>query len=444
MSALARLLHQQGHTVSGSDRSPSDVTRELEHRGMPVYYDHDPDHFVQAPDVLVHSAAIAQDNPERCYAQERGVQTLKYAQLLGQLSKSVPTYAIAGTHGKSTSSAWLAWTLQQAGRKPGYVIGAQVDQLGGSSDAGAGQELVVEACEYDRSFLNLRPKAAAILNIEADHLDYYRDLEEIVSAFAQFAGNLGPTDYLIAPAGPGIVDRALADCSAQAERYGLHDRAHWQAGNLRIVEGRGAYELIYNEQSVGQVHLQLSGRHNVENSLAVAALAHRAGLPAETICRGLESFQGVSRRMTFKAAINGITVLDDYAHHPTEIRSTLAAIAGTYAPRRLWCVFQPHQHSRTRFLLDDFALSFAQADVICLLDIYFVRDSQNAVEEVTADTLAQRIRANGGDCRYLGSFERILAELLDQCQEGDLVVTMGAGDIWKVADEFIRRLGRDR
>ena len=444
MSGLAQVLRKLGHQVSGTDQQASSTLERLCDKGISVRVGHAAEAVPAELDCLVISAAVKNDNPELVTARQRGVRVLKYAQLLGELSAQLRTYAIAGTHGKSTTSGWLSFTLHQAGLDPSFVVGANVGQLGSGSGAGQGPDLVVEACEYDRSFLNLRPTAGAILNVEADHLDYYKDIDEIVRAFSDFAALIAPDGLLVANGADANVSRARAGLGVACETFALQGDADWLPGNLKFETGQGVFEILYRGQSLGRVKLTLPGTHNVTNALAVAALAHHAGAPASAIRLGLENFLGVGRRMSYKGAAGGVVVLDDYAHHPTEIRVTLEAIRARYQPRRLWCVFQPHQHSRTRFLLQEFATSFNSADIVLLPDIYFVRDSESLRREVSASQLADLINQRGGRAHYLGDFENILGRLTGEAKSGDLVVTMGAGDVWKVGDEFIRRFAGNR
>ncbi len=444
MSGLAQVLHQQGHRVSGSDAQTSTVVERLGRRGISVHIGHHGEQVPPDANCLVVSAAIKDDNPELLQARQRRLPILKYAQLLGRLTRQMHTLAIAGTHGKSTTSGWLAYMLERAGRSPSFVIGADVEQLGGGSGAGHGTSLVVEACEYDRSFLNLHPTAAAILNIERDHLDYYRDLDDIIDAFNAFAGQVKPQGLLVTNADDDSVKAALKTIDTRCENFSLTGAADWQADRLSFKDGHGCFELTYRGQALGPVELSVPGRHNVANALAVAALGHHAQLSPRQIRSGLNNYVGVGRRMSYRGEVGGVVILDDYAHHPTEIQTTLEAARNLYQPRRLWCVFQPHQHSRTRFLLEEFAGSFAGADVVLLGDIYFVRDSEATRREISADRLAERITAWGGQAHYLGDFDAIVAHLCREASAGDAVITMGAGDIWKLGDELIRGLGRDR
>lgn len=456
MSGLAQVLAQKGHQITGSDSQSSEVTENLERAGIRVNIGHRVESVPRDVDCVVVSAAVPENNPEWLQAQEQGVRVYKYAQMLGELSRQMSTLAVAGTHGKSTTSGWLAYVLQQADMEPSFVIGAEVGQLGGGSGAGKGKHIVVEACEYDRSFLNLRPRVGAILNVELDHLDYYRDIDDIVNAFGNFAALISEDGLLVANGDDDNVVRALSlasrrgadgttSGSTRCEYFSLEDKGDWQVRNLRFEAGQGCFDLIYRGIRLESVKLALAGVHNVANALAVAAMARSVGVSVEQICFGLEGFTGVDRRLSYKGNVQGVVVLDDYAHHPTEIQTTLEAIAAKYCrsgqPGRLWCVFQPHQHSRTRFFLSEFASSFRWADIVLLPDIYFVRESEQLRREVNAGQLADRINENGGEARYMGEFDNIVNTLAREVQAGDVVVTMGAGDVWKVADELICRLG---
>jgi len=317
---------------------------------------------------------------------------------------------------------------------------------------------VAEACEYDRSFLNLKPKIACILNIEQDHLDYYKDQDEIVEAFGEFALGVKPDGIVIANGQDANVAKIIsmldarcsmldARCSTRiqnqvsrikVETFGLDENCNFYAENIALNDGLYTFDAYHNGKLLGATRISLPGRHNILNALAVVAIAVNAGLDAGQILQLLSEFTGMDRRLMLKGRFGETVVLDDYAHHPTEIRASLAAIRQRYQPRRLWCVFQPHQYSRTRFLLDDFAESFKLADVTIVPEIYFVRDSQAAKKEINAQMLVERIRANGTQALFIDSFGAICDYLKRNVTSGDLVVTMGAGDIWKVADEFIQ------
>jgi UDP-N-acetylmuramate--alanine ligase len=473
MSGLAQILMRNRAVVTGSDQTESSVAVALRQLGADIKIGHSHDNLSTEADAVVISAAIKDDNPELQLARKKNLKVFKYAQMLGQLMNYYNGIAISGTHGKSTTSGWLSFLLKQAGIDVNFIVGAEVTQLGGSCGTGESRYFIAEACEYDRSFLSLNPKIACILNIEQDHLDYYKDEQEIVDAFSQFALRVSPDGVIIINGQDDNVTRAIANCRlrgydwlAPCETFGFSRRCNFHARNIRLSNGIYAFDVYYNDRCLGSTRISVPGRHNILNALAVIALAVNVGVPAQRVLQLLEAFTGINRRLMQKgrfmvsdasygmqaeenihtqyAANNStITVLDDYAHHPTEIKASLAAIRERYQPRRIWCVFQPHQYSRTRFLLDDFAESFKLADVTIVPEIYFVRDSQLSKKQVNSQMLVDKVRANGSEALFINSFEAICDYLLNNVTAGDLVVTMGAGDVWKVADEYIQRLRSD-
>jgi UDP-N-acetylmuramate--alanine ligase len=444
MSGLAALLLRRGAQVSGTDRCASDELARLAERGARIGTRQGPQQVPDPVDLVVASAAVPDDHPELQAARQRNVKIYKYAQMLGELMQHYDGIAISGTHGKSTTTAWLTYVLKRAGLDPNFVIGAAAHQLGGGSGVGDGRHFIAEACEYDRSFLNLHPRRAAILNIEEDHLDYYTDLADIRRAFTDFAHRL-PADGLLVINGADSGCAHLADdLPCRVATFAIDAHAAWQAHDLTPADGCYAFHVTRHGKRLGVVRLGLPGKHNVENALAVVALAHDCGVSWESIQAGLADFTGAQRRLELRAVINGIRIVDDYAHHPTEIRATLRAARDRYAPRRLWCVFQPHQHSRTRFLLDDFAQSFAQADRVVVPDIYFVRDTERDRQSVSAADLVAEIKRRGGHATYVPDMNDIPVRLAEQVEPEDVVMTMGAGTIWKIADELVRRLGQRR
>jgi UDP-N-acetylmuramate--alanine ligase len=445
MSGLAKVLARNKAVVSGSDLIESPITDMLWAAGVGVRIGHKAENLDAVTDVVVISAAIKEDNPELKLARERGCKVYKYAEMLGKLMDCYEGIAVSGTHGKSTTSGWLTYCLSAAGLSPSYVIGAEVSQLGGSSGVGNGSLFVAEACEYDRSFLNLRPEIGVILNIERDHLDYYKDEQEIVDAFGEFARGIRPGGVLIANGSDSNVAKMIEALGADlsCETFGVDESCNYRARDIELEDGLYGFEVVHNGKSLGRMRAVLAGRHNVENALAVIAVLANVGLDGKRIAEVLGGFAGIERRMTLKGEFGGVTVVDDYAHHPTEIRASLAAVRERYQPDRVLCVFQPHQYSRTRILLDDFAESFKLADVAILPDIYFARDTETAKNEVNSQMLVDKIHASGTEAVFVDGFGRICEYLEKNVTRGDLVVTMGAGDIWKVADEYIQRIRRD-
>lgn len=444
MAGLAAVLLRRGAQVSGSDRLASAALARLAESGASVTTEQTAVTVPPEAELLVASAAIPPEHPELVEAQRRGIPVITYAQLLGALMAQRHGIAVSGTHGKSTTTAWLAFALRQAGLDPSFVVGAESSQLGGGSGVGNGSHFVAEACEYNRSFLDLRPRSAAILNIDEDHLDCYEDLAAITQAFGQFA-DLVPPEGLVVVNGQDSSARTVADgLAADVETFGFDEPDTWRAVELSLRDGCYEFTVVHRGQPLGHVHLGIPGEHNVSNALAVAALAWRVRVPWSAISAGLHEFRGARRRLEIRSQLDGVTVVDDYAHHPTEIRATLRAARQRFNPRRLWCVFQPHQHSRTRFLLADFARSFELADRIVVPHIYFVRDSERERQAVRATDLVEQVCAADGHAVHIPDFGTIVDTLVDELRPGDLVITMGAGDIWKVADELVRRLREDR
>jgi UDP-N-acetylmuramate--alanine ligase len=449
MCALAEVLLAQQAMVTGSDMAGGEVVRRLERAGATVQIGQRPENLPAACDLVVFSAAIHPQNPELLAARQRGLEVIKYSQMLGRLMAQKVGIAVAGTHGKSTTTAMIAYALRAGGADPSFIVGAFVEQLGAPSGAGSGPHFVAEACEFDRSFLNLDPTCALILNVEEDHLDCYENLEAIIEAFRSFAARVPAHGLLIANGEDRHTAAALRTGSAptaccQVQSFGLADSCRWQGIVKERPRGCVRMDVRRDGEAFCQMSLALPGLHNAYNALAATAALHFAGMEAGPIAGRLGEFIGARRRVQFRGQGRGITVVDDYAHHPTEIQASLKAIRDYYQPRRLLCVFQPHQHSRTRFLLNDFARGFDAATEVILPDIYFVRDSEREKDHICSEDLVSQIRLHGGSARYVKTFDEIIRTLQAQLQPGDVVVTMGAGNIWEVADEIVRWLGRDR
>ncbi len=451
MSGLAKLLIKNKAIVRGSDEMGSEVVDRLCEAGADIRIGHIDENLSEDAEVVVISAAIEEDNCELKAARKRGCKIYKYAEMLGVLCNRYEGIAVAGTHGKSTTSGWLTYCLKQAGHDPSFIIGGDIPQLGGSSGVGEGKYFVAEACEYDRSFLNLKPRIACVLNVEQDHLDYYKDEAEIVEAFSEFACGVKADGVVIANGQDGNVARIIMDSrfrgndkgggdGVRCRTFGLDEGCDFRAENIELADGLYSFDVYHGGELVGSTRISLPGRHNILNALAVTAMWVSLGLEGGQVLGLLGDFTGVDRRLMLKGEVGGITVLDDYAHHPTEIRASLEAMRQRYRPRRIWCVFQPHQYSRTRFLLDDFAKSFQFADVTIVPEIYFVRDSEASKEEVNSRILVERIREKSSEAVFIDGFGAICDYLKENVSGGDLVVTMGAGDIWKVADEYIQWL----
>ena len=440
MCGLAQMLAQMGAVVSGSDRTATAATEKLSNMGVQIAYQQTSDSFPHEAQYVVHSAAVRPDHPELLEAQKSGIKIFKYAQMLGRVMRVKHGIAIAGTHGKSTTTSMVAYILSRAGIDPSYIIGASSRQLGGSAHGGSGDYFIAEACEFDRSFLNLHPRIAAVLNVESDHLDYYHDIHDITGAFGQFMSQVDPDGVIITSSENPWCQEAAAVAKARVETYGLSGTPDWLATDIQSAHGRLSYWVSYKGRRSAQLALRIPGRHNIGNSLVAAAIARHCHVPWDVIASAIEDFAGADRRSQLLGDIRGITILDDYAHHPTEIISTLAGLRELYQPQRLICVFQPHQHSRTRSLLEEFAASFSSADIVIIPDIYVARDSEADIKAVNAQTLVDRIVANGRCGRYIPTFPEVVTALKTELKAGDLVVSMGAGPVWKITHELVHQL----
>jgi UDP-N-acetylmuramate--alanine ligase len=452
MSGLARFLLEKNVRVTGSDQAGGAATARLNRLGADIHVGHRVENLGPGTDTVVISAAIGESNPELQLARQQGCHIYKYAQFLGELMNSFEGIAVSGTHGKSTTTGWLVWCLRQAGLDANFVVGAESGQLGGSSGSGASEWFVAEACEYDRSFQNLKPRVACILNIERDHLDCYKDEDDIVESFYQFARGVKPDGLIVAngqdPNVAKVLRRMAEDQSSiihppSIVTFGLDSGCDFYARNIQQIAGFYHFDVYRQGQRLGTTRISPPGLHNVHNAMAVVAIAVSVGVEPQRLLEVLDGFQGMDRRLTLKGQMAGVSVIDDYAHHPTKIKASLRAVRERYQPGRLWCVFQAHQYSRTQSLLDEFAGSFADADKVLIPEIFAARDTEASRSAVSARILAERICGQGTDARYVGGLDEVCEYLEQQVRAGDAVVTMGAGDVWKVADEYIQRLRRN-
>ena len=438
MSGLARMLLDAGAIVTGSEPNLNQQTFELTARGVKISRDQLGEFLTSDVDLVVRTAAVKDSNLEYIAATKRGVETIKYAELLGQVMAERFGVAVAGTHGKSTTSAMISYALVECGMDPSFVVGGTVPQLGhAGSRSGGGKAFIAEACEYDRSFHHLRPKVALITNIEEDHLDCYRNIFEIVEAFRQFVDLIPRDGLIIAGGGDARVAQAVRDAQSRVESVSLHPGTTWSTCPGGLENGCPTGVVCRDGKPVATLKLSVPGEHNLVNATMAMAACAACGLAPSRAAEALAKFTGVDRRMTEMGAYNGAAVVDDYGHHPTEIRATLSALRQRYNPKRLICVFQPHQHSRTRFLMEDFANSFAEADQTIVPDIYFVRDSEAERQMVSANDLVERINRNGHSALHLPEFEQILEHLRNNVRQGDLVVTMGAGNVWEIGRDLV-------
>jgi UDP-N-acetylmuramate--L-alanine ligase/UDP-N-acetylenolpyruvoylglucosamine reductase len=444
MSALARALLDLGDDVSGSDAVETDATRDLRAHGARVEVG---PHLAgnlgePLPERVVVTAALQTDNPEWVEAQRLGLPVVKRADLLGQLMESKTGLAAAGTHGKTTTSAMLAWVLAKSGRDPSYMVGGTIRGLGAGGHWGAGRELVAEADEYDRSFLYLHPEVAIINNIETDHLEYYGSAEAIFAAFGEFAMNVKRGGLLLLGGDdPGAqtlgAELGRAEAPFRIQYFGLAPDASWRAGSITSnAQGGSDFAVLRDSKEIARVNLQLPGLHNVLNALGAFAALSEVGLDSAQAATLLGEFVGTGRRFELKGTSWGVTIIDDYAHHPTEIRATLAAARQRYPHRRIYVLFQPHTYTRTRDFWADFSLALSEADRVIVTEIYASR------ERDTLGVSGRQIVSGmtGSNVEFAATLEEAENLLLDDLQAGDVLITMGAGDVWKVGERVLKAL----
>lgn len=435
---LVPLFLARGAKVSGSDLHESPVLERFRHHGVECCVGHSDRNVEAGTDLVLISAAIRKDNPEVQAANRQRIAVLKYAQCLGFLMSEKQGIAIAGTHGKTTTSAMVAFTLMEAGLDPSFVIGGDHPAFGGNSRSGDGSHFVAEACEYDRSFLNLRPKAAVVTNIEEEHLDYFKSLAEIRAAFTGFVSLLPEDGYLLYNADDPNCRSLKYSSRAKAEGFSAQPGgAHWSVENLLFEqEGEGTrFDLRGPGGKPVPVRLKVPGVHNVRNALACAAVCNWAGVPLERVAISLGRFTGVKRRFDVLLR-EPVMVVDDYAHHPTEVSAVLRAARQAYPGRRLICVFQPHQHSRLRLMLHSFADALGTADDVLVARVFRARDSADDVKAIRARVLVEALETRGCRSYHTPEFEDVIQTLKSTVMPGDLVLFLGAGDITELARRF--------
>lgn len=439
MSAVARILIKEGCIVAGSDVRTSSLTSTLEEMGAKINTKQDGSLMPAETDMVVVSASISEDNPDLKTARKMGIKVVKYSQILGSLMKEKRGIAISGTHGKTTTSAMISTILKTAGLDPTFVIGGEVPDIGGNAHLGKGNLFVAEACEYDRSFLNLTPQVGVITNIEEDHLDYYENIEKIINAFGDFASSISKDGLLVVNNHDDNIAVAVKRAHCKIETYSLDGSSDWCGEIVSGGSGINRFKVFKKDKFFDEFLLKIPGAHNVLNALAATAVCTFIGVDRDSVRTALASFNGANRRFQIIGVKNDITVIDDYAHHPTEIRVTLKAARELYPDRRIWCVFQPHQYSRTRHLLKGFTKSFQNADKVILADIYAARDNDYEKTAMNSVKLYEETRNAGVDVRYIPQLCDIVHALSSGVKPGDVVVTMGAGDVWKVAYDLVSR-----
>ncbi len=437
MSGLAEILKDRGCQVSGTDIKESDVTKHLESLGISIHYGHRAENITDDIDLVVYTAAIHPGNPELEAAKEKQIPLMDRARLLGHIMEEYQySVAVAGTHGKTTTTSMVSEILLEAEKDPTITVGGILPAIHSNVKIGHSPYFVAEACEYFDSFLQFTPLVGVILNVEADHLDYFKTLENIRRSFHAFAQRIPAGGLLVLNASIAHSEELEENLHCSVETFGLKENACWQARNIvHEPNGKNSFDVYYQGEFYTSVHLDIPGKHNITNALAAVASAHFLDIPAEVCARGLSHFTGVNRRFQRKGEKRGIVVIDDYAHHPTEIMATLSA-ARNVRHNKLWCVFQPHTYSRTKNLFDEFGRAFGDADEIIVADIYAARETDDGT--ISAAMLAERIAEEGGNAQYVGDFAAIRQYLETHCQTGDLLLTVGAGDVYKIGEEFLK------
>ena len=437
MSGLAEILLKENFTISGSDSKSSELTEHLTALGATVFYPQKAENVIDGIDVVVYTAAIHEDNPELMEVRRQGLPTLTRAELLGQLMKNYRTpIAISGTHGKTTTTSMMSHILLAAEKDPTISVGGILKAINGNIRVGASDVFVTEACEYTNSFLDFFPKISVILNVEEDHMDFFKDIDDIRLSFHRFAELLPEDGALIINKNIEKMEAITDGLNCKVITYSEVQAADYSASNIEFDEfGNASFDLIKYGEYTGRIKLSVAGNHNVSNALSVIAVADQLNIDLETIQKGIISFTGTDRRFQYKGEVNGITIIDDYAHHPTEIQATLTS-ARNYPHREIWCIFQPHTYTRTKAFFHEFAETLSLADHVILADIYAARETDTL--GMSSEALAEELKKLGADAYYLSSFEAIEKFALEKCIHGDVLITMGAGDVVNIGNSLLR------
>ena len=439
MSGIAEVLLNLGYAITGSDVSLSDITQRLTSLGAVIFSGHQASYLRDA-DVVVTSTAVKDDNPEVLEAHRRNIPVIPRAEMLAELLKMKFSVAVSGSHGKTTTTSMVSTVLAYGGLDPTMVIGGKLASIGSNAKIGDGEIIVAEADESDGSFLKLNPCLAVITNIDWEHLDYYRDIEEIKAAFLKFANIVPFYGSTILCLDNEHVREILPQIKRKVITYGLTSPADYQATEMVLTGPLSKFSVSCRGERLGEVTLNVPGRFNIANALATIAVARELDMPFDAICKGLEAFVGVHRRLEIKGKVNGVTVVDDYGHHPTEIRETLAAARQVWKDRII-VVFQPHRYTRTQKLFNEFLTAFPDADYLIVTDIYAA--SEKPIEGVSAANLCEGIRAHGHqNVIYLSGFDEMTDHLLAMAKPSDVIITQGAGSVWKVGEEFLKRVDK--
>ena len=438
MSPLAKMMVEHGYEVTGSDRANSEVIEALEGLGAKITLDGQKAENVKGADAIVVSTAIPFDNPEVLAAQDLGIRKLHRSDINAALVNEYKGIAVAGSHGKTTTTSMIGVALERSGVSPSVVVGGEVPDLGTNAQLGTSDYLVSEADESDGSFLKLRPYISVVTNVEDDHMDHYGTMENIIKAFRTFIENTREGGWAVLCLDNPNLREMAKTLKTKAITYAIDNEADYTAKSIETGGTGIAFDVYHGEDRLGHVALNIPGRHNVLDALACIVVGLSIGVPFEKLAAGLGDFHGAKRRFQTKGRIKGIWIVDDYAHHPTEIAATLKAAKET-SPKRLICVFQPHRYSRTKLLGDEFGRAFVSADVLFLTDVYAA--GEPPIEGVSGETIVRAVKEQTGrDAIYEPVKEKLAARLQDFVQEGDLIITMGAGDIYRTGEELVELL----
>ncbi len=441
MSGIAEVLNNLSYEVSGSDLRESKTTRRLRKLGITVNIGHMAENIRDAH-IVVISSAVDTDNPEVMAARELSLPVIPRAEMLAELARLKYGILVAGTHGKTTTTSLIASVLSLGGVDPTVVIGGKLKDLGSNAKLGQGEFLVAEADESDGSFLRLSPAISVVTNIDREHMDFFRDINELKKAFLSFIDKVPFYGVSILCGDDVHIKELLPEVQRRFITYGLGSGLDLVAGNIRTEGLKSVFEAELREVHLGTFEVPLIGAHNVCNSLAAIAVADELGIEMETVREALGGFSGVERRFESKGFVSGIRVIDDYGHHPTEIRATLKALKESGIGGRLVVLFQPHRYSRTKDLLGEFFLSFADADKVILIDIYPA--GEEPINGISSEVLFAGIKDVGKDVEYIRSRDEILDYLKSELKEGDVLLTLGAGDVWKIGEKFLESAAKGR
>lgn len=446
MSALAFIMKDLGFKVSGSDMKESSITKKLEDAGIKVFIGQKKQNISRDINVMVVSSAIPKNNPELEKALEYGIPIVKRSFVLGQMMKRKRGIAIAGTHGKTTTTTMISLILKDAGLDPTAMIGGEVKNIGGNFLSGKGEYFVAEACEYDRSFLDLYPEITVITNVEADHLDCYKDIEDIKKAFKKFVSHIPENGLLIISADDNncLEVAKEAKCKVVGFGFGSKNRMqgesldqYWEVEEVRQKEGETLFSLS-DGTDLGSFHLHIPGKHNIANACAAIIVANHLKIDMDVVREVLSDFRGTNRRFQIKGEKNGIIVIDDYSHHPTEIKYALEGTKKFFKTKKILAIFEPHQYSRTYLLKKEFGYSFGNADLVIVPGIYETRDTEEDKKRISAEDVVEEIKSNGVEALYIHSYDKVVEYMNKNLKKGEWVVlTIGAGSVYKIGEKFL-------